>query len=213
MKPCKSFVAAAFALLILISGCSKNDGNDKTQSNANATDTNPPQNDAANTVNDTMDNMMSYLQQKGITLDDMKTLDDMDFAAHEGRSFTYQGNTAYLYRLKENDESMKALLDSAKNSGTVKVNINGERKDYAASVNGNYLLVYQKEAKMDDFIQLFDTYQAGIGGIDASDQSGSATENGNAVNSKKQTGEQNNSANENNQNKTTQNNNTEEPMD
>lgn len=184
MKSWKRFATAACMLLLIVSGCSQQESNDKTQSNANATETNPPQNDAANTVNETMDNMMNYLQEQGVKLEDMKTLDDMDFAAHEGRSFTYQGNTAYLYRLKENDKSMKALLESAKNNGTVKVNINGKSEDYAAAVNGNYLLIYQKETKMDDFIQLFDTYQAGIGGIDTSDQSGSATDNGNSVNSK-----------------------------
>lgn len=214
MRSWKSFAAVACTLVLIISGCSQNDSSDKKmESNANATDTNPPKNDAANTVNDTMDNMMSYLKDQGITIDDMKDLTDMDFAAHEGRSFSYQGNTAYLYRLKENDESMKALLDSAKNTGTVKVNINGESKDYAASVNGNYLLIYQKEAKMDDFIKLFDTYQAGIGGIDSSDNSGSATENGNGVNAKKQSDDQNNTLTNGTQTGESKNNTSEEPID
>ncbi len=214
MRSWKSFAAVACTLVLIISGCSQNDSSDKKmESNANATDTNPPKNDAANTVNDTMDNMMSYLKDQGITIDDMKDLTDMDFAAHEGRSFSYQGNTAYLYRLKENDESMKALLDSAKNTGTVKVNINGESKDYAASVNDNYLLIYQKEAKMDDFIKLFDTYQAGIGGIDSSDNSGSATENGNGVNAKKQSDDQNNTVTNGTQTGESKNNTSEEPID
>ena len=175
MRSWKSFAAVACTLVLIISGCSQNDSSDKKmESNANATDTNPPKNDAANTVNDTMDNMMSYLKDQGITIDDMKDLTDMDFAAHEGRSFSYQGNTAYLYRLKENDESMKALLD---------------------------------------FITLFDTYQAGIGGIDSSDNSGSATENGNGVNAKKQSDDQNNTVTNGTQTGESKNNTSEEPID
>ncbi len=211
MRSWKALAAMACALMLIISGCSKNnDGDKKMESNANATDTKKPQNDAANTVNETMDNMMTYFKDQGLTLDDMKDLTDMDFAAHEGRSFSYQGNTAYLYRLKENDESMKALLDSAKNTGTVKVNINGEKKDYAASVNGNYLLVYLKDAKMDDLLKQFDSYKAGIGGIKNSDSSNSATDNNDGVNGDQSNG---NTGTNGNPTKSNQNNADDEAMD
>lgn len=214
MRSWKKVAALACAFLLVISGCSQNDSDKKVEGNANATDTNPPKNDAANTVNESMDHMMNYMKENGVTLNDIKELADMDFAAHEGRSFSYEGNTAYLYRLKDSDESMKALLDSAKNTGKVKVNINGEQKDYAAAVNGNYLLIYLQEAKMDDFLKYFDSYKAGIGGIDSSDNSGSATGKdtvGNDGNSSNNTTTPNmdNGA----QNANQQNNTAEEPID
>lgn len=163
MKHTKSWIILACAAVLTLTGCSKgNDEKKETNGAANQTETNPPQNNNTSMAsNDTMDNMMTYLNGQGITMNDMKPIDKMDFAAHEGRSFSYNGNTGYLYRLKSNDESMKALLDSAKNNGTVKVSVDGKEQEYSASVNGDYLFVYQKDANMSDLVTAIGSYMPG----------------------------------------------------
>lgn len=159
MKVLRKFAALSFVLmLMMMSGCGSDKKDNNANSDANKTDTNQPQNNVGENVSETMDNMVSYLKEKGIELADMADIDQMDFAAHEGKSFTYQGNSIYLYRLKSDDESMKALLDSAKKTGKVKVNIKGEEKNYQAAVNGDYLLVFENGDTIKDFIKIFATY-------------------------------------------------------
>lgn len=156
------WIILACAAVLTLTGCSMgNDDQKKANGTANKTTTNPPENNGSTVNEDSMDNMMTYLNGQGITVNDMKPIDQMDFAAHEGRSFAYNGNTGYLYRLKSNDESMKALLDSAKNNGSVKVNIDGKEQEYSASVNGDYLFVYQKDADMHDLVTAIGNYMPG----------------------------------------------------
>ncbi len=164
MKPLQKLAVCSLAGLFMISGCSMGKDEDTNtpnpQSKANQTETNPPQNQSS--ASDTMDRMIAYLNEQGVTMDQMRSLDQMDFAAHEGRSFTYQGNTGYLYRLKSEDESMKALLESAQKNGTVKVNHDGQEQNYNAAVNGDYLFVYDPNVDMNDFISIFTGYMPNI---------------------------------------------------
>lgn len=161
MKVWKKAASLSLVLLLaMMSGCGSDKKDDSTNNNANATDTNKPQNNAGEKATETMNNMVSYLKEKGMELSDMADIDQMDFAAHEGKRFSYKGSPMYLYRLKSNDESMKALLDSAKNTGNVKVNIDGKERNYKASVNGDYLLVYENGDTIQDFIEIFGTYSA-----------------------------------------------------
>lgn len=162
MNKMMKIAAFACAGVLMLSGCStNNDEADQSKNgNANATETTPPQNNSAAT-NDSMDAMMNYLNGAGISVSDRKSIDAMDFAAYEGASFTYNGNTGYLYRLKSNDESMKALLDSAKKTGTAKVSIDGKEQEYSASVNGDYLFLYTKDADMQDFVTAMGNYVPG----------------------------------------------------
>lgn len=160
MNVWKKAASLAFVLmLLLVSGCGSDNKNDGSTSNsANATDTNPPQNSVSDNASETMNRMVTYFKDKGMELTDLKDIEQMDFAAHEGKSFTYQGSPMYLYRLKSNDDSMKALLDSAKKTGNVKVNIDGKQQNYKASVNGDYLLVYENGDTIQDFIKTFGSY-------------------------------------------------------
>lgn len=128
---------------------------------ANSTKETTPNNERSLANEDSIQNMMNYMQQNGIQISDMTPIDQMDFAAHEGQSFSYNGNTAYLYRLKSNDETMKALLEDAKKNGTVKVNMDGKEQVYNASVNGDYLFVYDPAANMGDFINAMGNYVPG----------------------------------------------------
>lgn len=162
MKNKSNMMGIALSALLLLSGCSMWSGDDNAaQGTANATDTKQPENNRNVTSEDSIDNMMNYLKQQGVEISDMAPIDKMDFAAHEGKSFTYQGNTAYLYRLKSDDVNMKALLDEAKQKGNIKVNHNGKEELYNASVNGDYLFVYEKDADMGSFINAMGSYVPG----------------------------------------------------
>lgn len=159
MKAWKKAASLSFVLLLLlVSGCGSNKKDAGTNNSANATDTKQPQNNVSDNASETMNRMVAYFKEKGMELTDLKDIDQMDFAAHEGKSFSYQGSPMYLYRLKSNDESMKALLESAKNTGNVKVNIDGKQQNYKASVNGDYLLVYKNGDTIQDFIKAFGSY-------------------------------------------------------
>lgn len=159
MKVWKKAASLSFVLmLLLVSGCGSDNKDNGQNNSANQTDTKQPQNNVSDNASETMNRMVSYFKEKGIELADMTDIDQMDFAAHEGKRFSYKGSPMYLYRLKSNDESMKALLDSAKNTGNVKVNIDGKQQNYKASVNGDYLLVYENADTIQDFINVFDSY-------------------------------------------------------
>lgn len=150
---------ATLSCVFLMSGCSMWD--DSANSTANQTTETAPNTTTPSKMEDSMDNMMNYLNEQGIRVDDMEPIDQMDFAAYEGKSFTYNGSTAYLYRLKSDDENMRALLDSAKENGTVKVSMDGNEQMYNASVNGDYLFVYDPETQMGDFIKALGNYVPG----------------------------------------------------
>lgn len=185
----------AGSAIVMLCGCGMMNDNNKTNGTANASNTNPPQTSRSNdmgdkvkqgvdNVEDSIDNMMSYLTGKGLQMDDVTPIEQMDFAAHEGRSFTINGSTGYLYRLKSDDENMKKLLQSAKEKGTVKVNINGEEQEYNASVNGDYLFVYKKDADMNQFNSLMKDYIPGaynLDGTSGNDFSSEPSQRGNTL--------------------------------
>lgn len=162
MKTKMKTISIALAAAFMLSGCSMWGNEDEASKGAtNATNEKTPTNPETPAVEDSMDNMMNYLNEQGVEISNMKAIDQMDFAAHEGNSFSYNGNTAYLYRLKSNDESMSALLKDAKEKGTVKVNMGGTEQEYNASVNGDYLFVYGKDMDMSSMIEPFNQYVPG----------------------------------------------------
>lgn len=164
MKNKLKTMSIAACAMVLLSGCSMWGSDEKDTANngtANSTKETTPNNERSLANEDSIQNMMNYMQQNGIQISDMTPIDQMDFAAHEGQSFSYNGNTAYLYRLKSNDETMKALLEDAKKNGTVKVNMDGKEQVYNASVNGDYLFVYDPAANMGDFINAMGNYVPG----------------------------------------------------
>lgn len=152
-----SFMLAA---TFLLSGCSMWDGSDTSNGTANQTNEQQPET-KVNEKQDTMDNFMGYLSENGISVTDMKPIDNMDFAAYEGKSFAYNGNAAYLYRLKSEDANMSALLKDAKEKGYVKVSMDGVEQEYSASVNGNYLFLYEKDMDMHEVVTALGNYVPG----------------------------------------------------
>lgn len=117
--------------------------------------------DVKDDVEKTIDDVMDYFKKQKVEIGNVQTIDKIDFAAYEGKSFEVNGKTAYLYRVNEKDENMKKLLQQAKDTGKVTVNINNKEQEYRTKVKGNLLMLYSSDEDMSDVIKSFDTYQNG----------------------------------------------------
>lgn len=144
---------------LLLSGCmgSKDSKNETTNTN---TKYEAPMNDVVQSVEDNIDNMLNYWKEKGIEIMNQNPIEAMDFAAYEGISFMYNGAQGYLYRLRSDDSKMKALLESARETGKVKVNIDGKEQEYQANVNNDYILIYENGSNMKDISSILGNYDS-----------------------------------------------------
>ncbi|WP_302759720.1 hypothetical protein [Amedibacillus dolichus] len=160
-------VCASFALTVgMLGGCSNK--NDKAAENTVNRSSDYVKKDieknarkTKNDVEESIDHMMKYLKDEGVVYENMQNIDQIDFAAHEGRSFEINGNKVYLYRVKSEDENMKKLLRQAEETGRVKVRIDNKEKEYMAQVNGTYLMLYDQNVKADDLQRVFPNYSQG----------------------------------------------------
>lgn len=151
-------IACLLCVATLVSGCNMN--TDKAKDNMDkAKDTaGDVANKTEDQMNDSIDNVMNYFTKKGIKYENSKALENIEFAAHEGRTFDVNGKSAYLYRVNTNDENMKKILKEAKEKGQIKVNINNQEQMYKAHVNNGYVLMYETSADMGDVVNVFPTY-------------------------------------------------------
>lgn len=156
-------------VMTLMGGCSMNT-NKKTNEKVNEVKESAKDHSktARNDANDNIDNVMDYFKKEGLKFENTKALKNIDFAAYEGRSFTANGSTAYLYRVKSDDENMKKVLKEAKEKGKVKVNIDHKEQEYGAKVNGNYLFLYDTNANFNDYVTAFPNYT--MGGVNGNNQ-------------------------------------------
>lgn len=172
MKTKKMTALLALMLLLPMSGCAwfNRDGN-MNQNGTNGTNqtdgtnTNPPANERPNSDGTssnrehTIQDMLNSFETSGIKLMNMQSIDKMEFAAHEGRMFELNGETAYLYRMNMEDASMKQLMQEAKDKGSVSVNADGSDQEYSAMVNGDYILLYKKNASIAPLDEAFKNYK------------------------------------------------------
>ncbi len=141
-------------------GCASKDDKNNKSNNANTSikeDAEDVKDDVAKTIDDVMD----YFKKQKVEIGNVQTIDKIDFAAYEGKSFEVNGKTVYLYRVNDKDENMKKLIQQAKDTGKITVNINNKEQEYRAKVKGNLLMLYSSDEDMNDIIKSFDTYQNG----------------------------------------------------
>lgn len=155
----------------VLTGCSINDKKSEKRVETNTKNvvdgTKKIAKTAKDDVNDRIDNVMDYFKTKGVTYDAVQTIDDMGFAAYEGRSFVVDGKTIYLYRVKRDDPSMKKVIKEAQDKGKVRVRIDNKEQEYAAQVNGSYIMLYDSSLPKGNLQQLFPKYVAnGVHGSD-----------------------------------------------
>ena len=160
MRKRQMFVSALCTLLLL-SGCSmlKDDAED-VKKGADEVGDNVKEgvDKAEEKAETTISDFKNYLDENKIAYSDMKEVEAVDFAAKEGAMFTYEDQPIYLYRLNEDDETMQALLKEAKEKEKVTVNIEGEKKEMQASVNGAYLMLYEDQETVYDLRNAFSKF-------------------------------------------------------
>lgn len=167
MKQKSMILILSSMLVFTLSGCSWFDRTDKNANNNNTTN-NATGNDA--TKNDasgsdtgktakTIQDMMNSFEEAGITFGNVRSIDDMEFAAHEGRMFDVNGERVYIYRMNLEDAQMNELMQKAMADKRVTVNRNGVDEEYNALVNNDYLLVYGSNASIAPLDELFTTYR------------------------------------------------------
>lgn len=153
-----SKLALSSLLLFSMAGCSM--GKDAEDDAEKAKD--KVEDKTKETVDDTkgtVDDVMSYFKEQGVTYNNDQTLDEFDFAAKEGRSFTVDNQNVYVYRVDSTDENMQKLINQASSHNMITANQDGVENQYGATVNGNYLMVYDKDAQLDELIKYFKGYK------------------------------------------------------
>lgn len=164
----KSMIFILSSMLVFtLSGCSWFDRTDKNANNNNttnnATGNDASKNDAsdgdAEKTTKTIQDMMNSFEESGITFSNVRSIDDMEFAAHEGRMFDVNGERVYIYRLNLEDAQMNEVMQKAMEDKRVTVNRNGVDEEYNALVNNDYLLVYGSNASIAPLDELFTQYR------------------------------------------------------
>lgn len=154
----KKFMLSLFCILTLCACTNNTDNNANSKTNASTTEGKPQDSSTANTPLSTLDDFMTYLNDQGVEYADEQPISDMNITAHEGRSFNVNGSTGYIYRIDSTDDTMKKLLASAQENGELQATQNGVQKSYTAHVNGDYLLLYDKDANLDSLVKVFPSF-------------------------------------------------------
>lgn len=181
-KSIKAFLCLSMMAGVL-AGCSSKDtgkaNNNENKSTQNVEErTKKTAENTKKDVDDSIDNVMNYFKENGIAYENMQAINDMEFAAYEGRSFMMNGNNVYLYRVNSDDENMKKVLQEAKEKGKVKVRIDNKEQEYTAQVNGSYLMLYDTKGNHADLQKLFPKYQStGVHGVDPNEDMNTSMEN------------------------------------
>lgn len=106
----------------------------------------------------TLDDLMNYMKGEGVTYSEDKKINDINWGAREGRSFMYDNQNVYIYEVDTKDQKVAELLRQAKENNRVTASQNGQNMQYGAAVNGNYLMIYDKEAQLDQLVEIFKKY-------------------------------------------------------
>ena len=88
----------------------------------------------------------------------MTVIDDIPFAAYDGRSVNINGSMVYLYRIDTEDESMKQIISQIKEDGTVYVEKDGQKQQYNGFVYQDYLLLYDRDTDMSAVVDVMNHY-------------------------------------------------------
>ena len=153
-----SKLAMSSLLLFTMAGCSMNNDAEK-EAEKTKDKVEDKTKEAADDTQGTMDDVMNYFKEKGVSYNNDQTLENFDFAAKEGRSFMVEDQNVYVYRVDSADENMKDLINQASSKNMITASQNGVENQYGATVNGNYLMVYNKDAQLDELVKYFKDYK------------------------------------------------------
>ena len=153
--------------LMLMGACgtnNSNSGNTDSNNSPNNPSSGSSMQSIGNAVSSTIDDMMNYFKEKGLAFNAMTNIENMDFAAHEGRMLVNNGQKAYLYRLNSQDPAMQKLIAQVRDKGMADVKLDNEQKQYSAMVNGDYLLLYDQGTNMSNLTNIFSNFKVNDSG-------------------------------------------------
>ncbi len=167
MKLRQLIVASLCLMLMGACGMNNENGNNaNANSQKNDNSSGSSMQDMGNAVSSTIDDMMKYFKEMGLEFSEMTNIENMDFAAHEGRMLVNNGQKAYLYRLNNQDPAMQKLMEQVRDKGMADVKIDNEQKQYSAMVNGDYLLLYDQGANLSNLTSIFPNFKMSTSGKD-----------------------------------------------
>jgi hypothetical protein len=140
-------------------GCQRNPANSTDSSNTMDNIVEDVEEGTQDVVNG-LEDMLNDIKDQGISMDSYEKIEHTGLNAYEAYTLKSNGHHAYLYRLNTSDEQMQKLIDHVKQTGTAEVMIENEKKQYEAAVNGNVLLLYDKESDMSDFRKAFEQFKS-----------------------------------------------------
>ena len=118
-------------------------------------------NDAADAGEKTVDDMMAHLREMQKDIQQEEVIEDIPFAAYDGRSFQVEGNTMYLYRINAQDGDMKRVTEQLQQDNMVNVERNGQKMQYSGALYEDYLLLYEPGVNADSLIEGMNSFAAG----------------------------------------------------
>ena len=118
-------------------------------------------NDAADAGEKTVDDMMAHLREMQEDIQQEEVIEDIPFAAYDGRSFQVEGNTMYLYRINAQDADMKRVIEQLQQDNMVNVECNGQKMQYSGALYEDYLLLYEPGVRADSLIEAMNSFAAG----------------------------------------------------
>lgn len=107
-----------------------------------------------------MDDLMNYLNEAQIGIEQEEVIEDIPFAAYEGRSFMINGNRVYLYRINKNDGDMQMILQQLQEDGMVSVERNGQKMKYQGKLSNDYLLLFDPGVDTGTLVDTLQRYPA-----------------------------------------------------
>lgn len=147
------------ACFMLMTACGAKNGSETANVPKNTNASSSSIQGSGNVASTTIEDMVSYFKEKGLSFPKIANIEKIDFAAYEGKVLENNGQKAYLYRLNSQDSAMKKLMQQVREKGVANVKIDNEHKQYSAMVNGDYLLLYDQGANMSNITSVFPNFQ------------------------------------------------------
>ncbi len=141
MKQMK-LVCALFACSLIFFGCANQEKSVEKSIEDTTEKAKDTMDDAVNESEKNIEDLMQYLKEAQNGIDQEEVIEDIPFAAYEGRSFLANGKQMYLYYIDTADADMQRLAQQLQADSIVNVERNGQKMQYKGMLDGDYLLLY-----------------------------------------------------------------------
>lgn len=150
-------ISLLMLIMFSMSACSMFSSNDTTSQDS--VEKEDVVEESKDNTTESISNIFTHFDDNNIEYTEKEKIENMDFAAEEGYSFRFDNEYVYLYRLDDTDSMMQQVLDEANNRGILTATQNGVDQDYKALVNGNYIMIYNQDATIEDLETKFNEYK------------------------------------------------------